>query len=57
MDRDLAKATMGRLFEMTSSAAVMAVLGVVDETGLLRRMQGAGPLTLAAGWSRATSRS
>ena len=48
MDRDLAKATMGRLFEMTSSAAVMAVLGVVDDTGLLGHLQGAGPLTIEA---------
>ena len=48
MDRDVAKATMGRLFEMTSSAAVMAVLGVIDRTGLLGHMQGAGPLGIDA---------
>ncbi len=47
MDRDVAKATMGRLFDMTSSAAVMAVLGVVDRTGLLGHLQGAGPIGVA----------
>lgn len=48
MDRDLTKAFMGRLFEMTSHAAVMAVLAVVDRTGLLRHMQGAGPIDVHA---------
>lgn len=48
MDRDIAKAQMGRLFEMTSHAATMAVLGVADRTGLLRAMQGAGPLAIEA---------
>jgi len=47
MDRDVAKAQMGRLFEMTSHAATMAVLAVADDTGLLGHMQGAGPLTVA----------
>lgn len=47
MDRDVAKAQMGRLFEMTSHAATMAVLAVADRTGLLLAMQGAGPLTPA----------
>jgi SAM-dependent methyltransferase len=48
MDRDLAKTFMGRLFDMTSGAAVLGVLAVADRTGLLRAMQGAGPLTLDA---------
>jgi 2-polyprenyl-3-methyl-5-hydroxy-6-metoxy-1,4-benzoquinol methylase len=48
MDRDIAKAQMGRLFEMTSHAATMAVLAVADRTGLLRAMHGAGPLSIAA---------
>ena len=47
MDRNVAKAQMGRLFEMTSHAATMAVLAVADQTGLLRQMQGAGPLDVA----------
>ena len=46
MDRDVTKAQMGRLFKMTSHAATMAVLAVADQTGLLRKMQGAGPLAI-----------
>lgn len=46
MDRDVTRAWMGRLFEMTSHAAVMSVLAVADDTGLLRHLQGAGAMTV-----------
>jgi 2-polyprenyl-3-methyl-5-hydroxy-6-metoxy-1,4-benzoquinol methylase len=46
MDEDRMKSIVERYMELTTGAAVMAVMAVADRTGLLKALAGRGPLTL-----------
>jgi SAM-dependent methyltransferase len=45
VDRDKIKGFMARFEEMASDAAIVGVLAIADRAGILRSMQGKGPLT------------
>jgi SAM-dependent methyltransferase len=46
MNQDRMKSITGRYMEMTTGAAMMAVMAVADRTGLLKALAGRGPVTL-----------
>ncbi len=46
MNKEAMREFMGRFMEMTTGAAVLAVVAVADRTGLFRELEGEGPLEL-----------